>query len=109
MRRPTLRSVLPWLLACSLLSLGASPNVGDGPANLRVAVGGDVLAALDTGTPLVVTGANCGDEGPWLQVSAGGQLGWISAGLVDLGDGAPGQAPLDGQVNLRSAPLGDVQ
>jgi hypothetical protein len=109
MRRPTLRALLPLLLVTSLLSVGASPNVGDGPANLRQTIHGDVLASLDNGTALVLVGATCDDDGAWLQAKAQDQLGWISAALVSFGDGAAGQALSTGTVELRATPFGEVR
>ena len=109
MKRFPLRALLPFLLVTPLVTLGASPNVSDGPANLRAAVGGDVLATLDTGTPLTVSGAECSDGDPWLEVSTtDGQQGWMSAALVSLGDGAGATSPADRSIDVHAQPAGDV-
>ncbi len=109
MKRASLRVLLCLLVATPLLTLGASPNIGDGPANLRVAVGGDILTTLDYGTPLTIEKAACANGVPWLNVTAAGQTGWVAGQLVSFGDGAPVRGPADAQLELRAEPLGSVQ
>src|SRR3954471_14044593 len=108
MRKPPLRALLPFLLLTPLLTIAAAPDIQDGPANLREAADGAILATLETGTPVTVLNASCQAGVPWLHVKTDSQDGWVSAALVNFGDGVPAVGPSDAQLELRSLPFGDV-
>ncbi len=107
---PLLGSPGPLALAEAPPNAAAGPAVGASPTPLYLDPEGQVLAMLESGTPLTLHTASCEQNLTWVDVTAGDRTGWVAADEVDFGAGVPlALQPWTRSLEVRDQPLGNVQ